>query len=273
MSSERTKTVASADDPALDVFRDLKDRELRAREGLFIAESANVVWRLLASNLEVPAVLTTPNRLDHLRDVLRPDTTVFVAESPIVNRTVGFDAGRVGVFACGRRPKPQSLADALAASTGSPNAPIIALENVNDPQNIGSILRSADALGARLVLLGGCCDPYYRKAIRVSMGAVFRLRPHCSEDLRRDLQELRATHGYRLLAAATGTDSTSVSAVPPVSKTTVVLGAEGPGLSDEVRNLCGRTVEIPVRPGSDSLNVAVAAGVLLHHFVANSASS
>jgi tRNA G18 (ribose-2'-O)-methylase SpoU len=151
-----------------------------------------------------------------------------------------------------------SIADVLA---GAP-ARIVVLEGVKDHENIGSIFRSAVAFGAGAVLLdAACADPLYRRSVRVSMGQIL----HVPFARVASLDEVR-TAGYEVLALTPAGDAESIVDVAssPPTLAALVLGAEGPGLSDEWLAAADRRVRIPIADGVDSLNVSVAAAVALH---------
>ena len=259
--------VDDPQDPRLHDFRAVPDPILFRRRGLFVAESRFVVRELLVHpRLVTRSLLATPAALASLRDLLDEGTLhtlpVYVAPPPVLKQVTGFRVHR-GCLAIGERPPPATDADLPALATARL---VVVLEQVGNPDNVGSIFRNAAAFGARCVLLSpGCCDPLYRKAIRTSIGATLRVPYGEIPDWPDGLDRLRA-HGYTTVALAPdrGADDLHALAAAPPWRTALVLGAEGAGLSDEAAARADRQVRIPIADGVDSLNVATAAGIALY---------
>jgi tRNA G18 (ribose-2'-O)-methylase SpoU len=252
--------VTDLADPRLDPYRQLKERRLNEEGGLFVAESELVVRKLLASGLAVRSVLLTAPRLPALADVLRPEVPVLVAPPRLLDQVTGFHVHR-GCLAVGERPAAAMVPPAARA--------VVVLEDLVDVDNLGAITRSAVALGAdALVLSPRCADPFYRKAIRVSMGGVFFIPIVRASAWPADLLALREGLGLSLIAAVLGREAVPIERFPPPPRFALVLGAEGPGLSDETKRLCDERVTITMAPGADSLNVATAGALLLHRLLA-----
>ncbi|MGF1667649.1 MAG: TrmH family RNA methyltransferase [Acidimicrobiia bacterium] len=257
--------VEAGDDPQLSDYTGLRDPARRSRleadGGFFVAEGLFVIERLLGSGLTVRSVLVTPSRLERLRAALgeRP-ITVFVAERDVMEQVVGFDIHR-GALASADRPAPVDLTAAIGGVRL-----VAALEGLNDHENIGSIFRSAAALGVGAVLLDGtCADPWYRRSVRVSMGTVLDL-PICRQPvLAPALAGLKAA-GFRLVGLGLGPESVPLVSVEPGPATVVVLGAEGPGLSARSLASVDVVAKIPMARSVDSLNVGHAAAIAFHHF-------
>lgn len=261
-------SITDAADPRLADYRDLKERQLNARGGRFIAESERVVRRLLQSRLRVHSLLATPTRLAALRDALvidgdsahdGGDFPVYVAEQAVIDRIAGFHVHR-GCLAVGERP--------TAAAVPRDARTVVVLEDLVDVDNLGAIARNAAALGAdALCLSPACADPFYRKAIRVSLGAVFFLPIVRFATWPDELLTLRAA-GFTLVAATPRADATPLPAFTRPDRLALLLGSEGPGLSDAVLALAAERVAIPMAPTADSLvdslNVATAGAVLLY---------
>ncbi len=266
MTTSAIHAVTDASLCAVDVFRRLADRDLWRREGLFVTEGVEAIRRLLGSDLEVHSLLVTPRRLERLRDVLPPRVPVYVAEPGLMETIIGFPVNRGGAIACAVRPDALDLDAALARGCAGRRATVVAMENITDAQNVGLIVRNAVAFGARAAVLAGCCDPLYRRAVRVSMGSVFRLPFHTCDGLAEPLRQLREDHGFAIVAAVVSDDATPLRSVRPTDRTVVVFGSEGEGLLAETLATCDTQVVIPMARGSDSVNVAVASGIFLHHF-------
>jgi tRNA G18 (ribose-2'-O)-methylase SpoU len=262
-------TVTDLDLPALDVYRHLKDRHLKCRQGLFIAEGLEVVRRLLRSSFEVQSLLVTPGKLERLSGDVPPGVPVYVASVEQMESIAGFTIHR-GSLACGVRPPRPSLEQAIAAA--GDGRLVVVMENVADAQNVGVTVRNAAAFGADLVVLAGCADAFYRRAVRVSMGNVFVVPLYLSDDLVEDLPVLRQRLGLELVAAVLSEQATPLSEAPRPARVALLVGAEGDGLSPAVVELCDHRVVVPMRPESDSINVAVAAGIFLYAYSASSAS-
>jgi len=252
-----------ADDPRLADYRALKERHLNAESGRFVAESERVVRRLLASGLRVHSVLATPPRLRALEDALAaraaagPAPPVYVAAQPVLDAVAGFHVHR-GCLAIGERPTSRAL---------PPDARgVVVLEDLVDVDNLGAVARNAAAFGAdALVLSPHCADPFYRKAIRVSLGAVFDLPVVRLASWPEDLDVLRKL-GFSLMAAVLSPGATPLPRFAPPDRWALLLGAEGPGLSPGAVMRCHASVTIPMSTstGADSLNVATAAAVMLY---------
>jgi len=227
---------------------------------MYIAEGRLVLERLVHSGRPIRSVLMTPGRWVELADLVRPaDVPCFVAERSILEAVCGFDVHR-GVLACGVRwPMPSLREVAVGARM------IVALEGLTDHENVGAIFRSASALGADALLLSPqCCDPLYRRAVRVSMGEALRIPWRTASQWPEELAELRAL-GFAVVAL---TPTETAAPLPSVSFGTqpvvLCLGGEGPGLSGSVLEAADLLVRIPQRSGVDSLNVAAAAAIALY---------
>jgi tRNA G18 (ribose-2'-O)-methylase SpoU len=260
------QAITDAQLPALDVFRRLADRDLKRREGLFVTEGVEAVRRLLKSDLDVHSLLVTPRRLEQLRDALPARAVVYVADRALMETVIGFPVNRGGAIACAARPDALDLDTVVARGCTGRQATVVAMENINDAQNVGLIVRNAVAFGAGAAVLANCCDPLYRRAVRVSMGSVFRLPFHLCDGLAGPLRRLREVHGFAIVAAVVSNDATPLSSVRPTDRTVLVFGSEGAGLSTETLAVCDKQVVIPMAPDSDSVNVAVASGIFLYHF-------
>ncbi|WP_427792664.1 TrmH family RNA methyltransferase [Brevundimonas diminuta] len=257
--------VNDPDDLRIAAFRDVKERDLTGRQGLFVAEG-EVVLRVLASEASrcAPvAVLVAEKRLEGLREVLERlpgDVPVHVAPQAVLNAVAGFDLHR-GILALGRKPEtvePGVLLDDLPEQ-----AVVVVACGIGNHDNMGGLFRNAAAFGAGAVLLDQtCCDPFYRKAIRVSVGAVLRTPLAIAQEAG-DLVDLLQGREFEVLALTPSAEQT-LAAFRPKGRTALLLGSEGPGLPREIIARC-RPVGIRMAGGFDSLNVAATSAVALHH--------
>ncbi len=255
------------DDPAderIAEFIGLRDADLRRRResaggdlaGLFVAEGDIVVERALRAGYRLRSLLVDATRAAPLPAGL-PDVPVYAAGPALVLRITGMAMHRGCIAAFDRRPVP-SPAEVLAGATR-----VVVLENLNNPTNLGVIARSAVGLGAdALILDPSCCDPLYRRASRVAMGEVFAL-PYAYADRFPGGLDVVTDAGFSLLALTPDPAAEPIDDVVlgPEERVALVLGAEGPGLTDETMARVGRRVRIPVHGGVDSLNVAAAAAI------------
>jgi tRNA G18 (ribose-2'-O)-methylase SpoU len=264
--------IDDADDPRIESYRDVRERDLVGRRGLFVAEG-EVVLRVLAqtSRHRVRSVLIADKRAEGLRpilDALPQETPVYVAAEPVLDAIAGFHLHR-GILAIGERA-PAVAPDVLLA--GLPDeALVVAAVGISNHDNIGGIFRNAAAFAAEAVLLdAGCCDPLYRKAIRVSVGAALRM-PFARLAAGEDLLGLLQRQGFQPVALSPSGDEPLARLRRP-KRAALLLGAEGPGLPPALLARA-RTVGIPMADGFDSLNVATMSGIALHHlrFVAEPA--
>ncbi|MCP3983696.1 MAG: RNA methyltransferase [bacterium] len=269
--------VASQDDPRLDDYRQLAEPDRLAARGLFVAESRHVLRCLVAGRrFQLRSVLLTEAALGELGgvlDVLGPDVPVFVAPRSLFSDLAGYSFHR-GCLAIAERgasaPIPGLIEAARNPSSTHPAGRIVVLDKVANPDNVGSIFRNARAFGAAGMLLVGGGDPLYRKAVRVSMGATLELPfAVCSEWPK--LAEALREAGFIRLAAVV--DAEAIPAAELASRfagrpVALVLGDEGAGISAEVLAHCDARATVPMVPGVDSLNVATASGILLHHLAA-----
>lgn len=258
-------TVHDPLDPRIAAFREVKERDLTGRQGLFVAEG-EVVLRVLASatsRCAPAALLIAEKRLEGLRDLLErlpKDVPVHVAPQAVLNAVAGFDLHR-GILALGRKPEPVdpgALLDAMPE-----RALVVAACGIGNHDNIGGLFRNAAAFGAGAVFLDRtCCDPFYRKAIRVSVGAVLRT-PMATGLTGEAMVELLQGRGFDVLALTPSAEQ-ALAGLKPGRRTAVLLGSEGPGLPRAIVDRC-RPVAIRMAGGFDSLNVAATSAVALHH--------
>ena len=258
--------IDDPDDPRIAGFRDIRERDLTGRQGLFVAEG-EVVLNVLTSDRSLcrpVALLLDRKRVEGLAGVLArlaEETPVYVAEPPVLDAIAGFHLHR-GILALGEKPPVRTL-EACLAEMG-PDAVVVAACGIGNHDNMGGLFRNAAAFGADVVLLDAqCCDPFYRKAIRVSVGAVLRTPMALGLDALALVEGLKAA-GFEVIALTPGARE-PLDRAPRGGRVAILLGPEGPGLSPEVIARC-RPVGIPMSGGFDSLNVSVASGIALHHF-------
>jgi len=275
-----TRVITDPDDPAVASFRGSDERSAVA-DGHFVVETEHVVGRLLSSSLEVEAVLLTPSRLERLRPSLvvaasrrERGLQVLVAEPSRLTEIVGYDRHR-GVAALARRPASVDPLGVLMGTPGSRvvgDAPrtILAAEGIVDPVNIGAILRAARAFAVDLVLLDRRCgDPWSRRASRAAMGNNLSMHRMIArvEDLAGSLLALRsACPQLQIAAATTGPAASELEAWSRrrPSHLAILLGNEGAGISPELIAVADLEVTIPMVDAVDSLNVGMAAAVMLY---------
>lgn len=248
-------------DPRLDVYARLTEAQLAQtpgpKTGLFIAESPKVIARALAAGCKPVSVLVERNNLnDETQKIIDRcgDVPVYIGDNAVLAQLTGYKLTR-GMLCAMERPA------LLSAEVAVQNTRRIAvLEDVVNPTNLGAIFRSAAALGMDAVLLTpGCCDPLYRRSVRVSMGTVFQVPWAFLDKPIGYLREL----GFATAAMALKKDTLSIDdpRLRNAPQLAVVLGTEGEGLTDAAIAQCDYTVKIPMYHGVDSLNVAAASAV------------
>ncbi len=259
--------VEDAADPRLSDYVRLRDVDLRksveSERGLFVAEGEKVIRRAIGAGHPVRSVLTTAKWLDALADVVG-EATVYVVSDRVMEGITGFQVHRGALAAMERTPLPpvgELLADA--------GPRILVLEDLVDHGNVGAIFRCAAALGVGAIVLSPrCADPLYRRAVKVSMGAVFAIPYARMTDWHGGLAEIKAA-GFRLLALTPDQSAVPLDKAPLSGRVALMLGSEGDGLSSHWLHEADQPVCIPMSPramdlGVDSLNVVAAAAVACH---------
>ncbi|RUU00457.1 RNA methyltransferase [Mesorhizobium sp. USDA-HM6] len=252
-------------DPRVAAYLDIRERDLVGRHGRFVAEGKVVLDLLLTAGcFAAESALILENRLAGLEGVLRKapaDLPVYVAKGEVMDRIAGFHMHR-GILAIGVRgaPRPaEVLLETLPA-----NALVVVLVGISNHDNMGSIFRNAAAFGADAVLLDPtCCDPLYRKAIRVSVGAALRVPFAPFGDTMSLVAALDRLRFSQFALSPRG--QTDIRAAERTPRLALYLGTEGEGLPETVLNRL-RTVRIGMAEGFDSLNVAAASAIALHQF-------
>lgn len=255
--------------PELDVFARLTEGQLRSRQiaekSVFIAESPKVILRALQAGYEPVSLLMERKHIEgqgkEVIDLCK-DIPVYTADSSLLSNLTGYPLTRGVLCAMRRRPLPEVetlLKDAKR---------IAILEGIVDGTNVGAIFRSAAALNMDAVLVTPtCCDPLYRRCVRVSMGTVFQIPWTYIGSSYTDWPEkglsLLNSLGFKTVAMALRDDSFSIDAPELASeeKLAIILGTEGDGLCDQTIAACDYTVRIPMGHDVDSLNVAAASAV------------
>jgi tRNA G18 (ribose-2'-O)-methylase SpoU len=269
-----TIEVAQAGDERLADYTRLTEASLRthleAEHGLFIAEGTKVISRAVAAGYPVRSVLLGRSRLGDLEALSEsvgeavPGTPVYVVPDEVAESLTGFRVHRGALASLARRPLP-SVGQAIAAARR-----VVVLEDLVDHSNVGAIFRSAAALGVDAVLLSPrCADPLYRRAVKVSMGAVFAVPYARMTDWFDGLAELRAD-GFRIFALTPDERAAPAdTALSQAGRAALLFGTEGDGLSARWLEEADEAVRIPMNPaaraaGVDSLNVVAAAAIACH---------
>ncbi len=261
--------IDSLDDPRVEVFRDVRDKDLRGRDRLFMAESDMVLRRLLKSPQRLHSVLLSPQKFQSLAPalaVLPSEAVVYVAEIDLMTQIAGFHIHR-GVLAAGVRPSSQELSfdAAIGHLKDRESLNLLLAEGLTNVDNIGALFRNAAAFGADAIVLDStCCDPLYRKAIRVSMGHVLSIPYAVSDDWLGDLDRLKKQWGITLIGAEVADRSQPLWRMPRMRRAGVLLGSEMYGLSEDALAACDIVCEVPMSGSVPSINVSVASAIFLY---------
>ncbi|MDA1027022.1 MAG: RNA methyltransferase, partial [Planctomycetota bacterium] len=268
------ESVRQSDDPRLEDFRDLRGRDQRgvdSRPGIFIGEQPLIVEAMLESPNQIRRILVSDRKRPWLEEILarhgHPEVEALVAPQEILESIVGFPIHR-GVLASGNRMGVDDRSiDDLIPDTGRPGT-LLVCESIRNIDNIGMLFRVAAAFGIDGVILSpDCHDPLYRKSLRVSIGHALRIPFARSSDWAADLAGLGDVHGFHRIGASID-GRTTADLLPPSDhhRVALVMGSEFDGLGDVASKNCDALVRIAMAPGVDSLNVAVAAAILLDRY-------
>lgn len=256
--------IESPDDPRLEVYRDLKGATARARE-TFVAEGEKLVLRLLESECRTESILCTASGRERLGDKIPANAPIYVTTTAIISWIIGFKFHR-GVLACGRRPPERTLESLWGGDTRQTSTMIVCCPEIRDPENLGMIVRTAAAFGARGVIAGRAgTDPFSRRVLRTSMGTVLRL-PIVQTDAWEAIVEGLHAAGIETVATVLDPNAEPLASTARPEQVALFFGNEDAGLSEDLARHCRRRVTMPMAAGIDSLNVAVAAGIVMHHF-------
>ncbi|MEZ5998586.1 MAG: RNA methyltransferase [Hyphomonas sp.] len=266
--------VSDPTDPRLAPYTSIREKDLTAGHGArFIVEGKVTLETLLTrSRFAVESVFLAESRLEPLAGLIAEvpqDVPVYVAPQAVMDRIAGFPMHR-GVLACGLKGVVPVPADFLhpPPQAGEINSPLLLLSDLSNHDNVGACFRNAAAFGAGAVLLDGqCCDPLYRKAIRVSSGASLFV-PFAHGGSGAEMVQAAKAAGYTVWAMTPRADATPLRSLTIPDRLAILLGAEGPGLPDDLIAAC-TPVRIPMREGFDSLNVATAGAIALAHVFGN----
>jgi tRNA G18 (ribose-2'-O)-methylase SpoU len=254
----------SFNDPRVANYRNLKDRELDRRGRFFIAEGEHLVRRLLGSDFEVESVLLAERRAEEIAPIVPSHVPVYVLPQQGINEILGMKF-HSGVIACGKRKEPMTLEQVVPGDRE--RLTLVVCPEIANVENIGGLIRLSAGFGADAMILGERChDPFWRQSIRVSMGTIFKLPLLQTDDLMRVLRRLRDEWNVELIATVLDSAAEPLASSQRGSRTGLLFGNEAQGLDAHWVAQCDRKVTIPMHHETDSLNVAVAAGIFLHHF-------
>ena len=249
------KEITSVHNPQVQRLRDLQKAKGRREAGFFLAESAKMVSEAIALGLCRTLVVDGKRQADYaaMMDSAQAQGCEVLLVMPAVMQAISEQKTPQGVCCTVQIPQePQRLSGKL----------IVAMDGVQDPGNVGTILRTADAAGFDGALLSGACaDLYGAKTLRATMGSVFRVPVRRTADLPEALQEMKA-RGYAIVATELG--GADFYAHCPHERAVLVIGSEGNGVSAQVRELATHHLALPMRGGAESLNAAVAAGIMIY---------
>ena len=254
-----------ADDPRLAPYRNVSDRDLLRSSGVFLAEGRLVVRRVIEdSRYRIVSIVVNDAARQDLADVLERvhlTVPVLVADARVLEELTGYHVHR-GCLALVERPGLPSIDDVVAR-----DGVLVVLEGVTNADNIGGIFRNAAAFAAAGVVISPtCCDPFYRKAVRTSMGAVLQV-PFARADSWPDALGRIKDAGRHLVALTPHASSESIGEFArrhePL-RIALLAGTEGEGLSSVAQDAADARVRIPMASGTDSLNVAAAVGIALY---------
>ena len=263
MIGSRT-SVSSLDLPSVYPYRTLKRPIDHQKKGIFVAEGEKVVRRLLESKLCVISLLLTPEWFSIYEPVVKSRTEqieIFIADKLLLEQIVGIRLHQ-GIMAVAKNPVSLSLDEILSKS--SRPFFFVALDGVANAENLGVIVRNCVSFGVQALIVGETsADPYLRRAVRNSMGTIFKLPVFYAKNLPEDVLSLKKK-GVYIVAADPAPGGAVLYSNDFLKDCCIVFGSEGDGISKPVLEVCDESVTIPMYAEVDSLNVANASAVFLY---------
>ena len=257
--------IHSLENPDLTPYRTLRRTNEHEQQGIFVAEGEKVVARLMESDCEVVSVLITAEWLEVYSDRLqsRPgNIEVYVGEKTLLSSIVGFHLHQ-GIMAVARIPGERDL-ESLVSQSRRPLL-FVAVDGLTNSENLGVVVRNCVAFGVQTLVVGETSsNPYLRRAVRNSMGTVFRLPIVSSPNLVKTIGDLRTRFSIEVIAAHPRAEQFTQGSSHFQKDCCLVFGSEGYGISPEILDACSGAVAIPMTPGVDSLNVSSASAVFLY---------
>ena len=258
--------IEHLDDPRIAPYKNLRDRTLRG-ESLFIAEGALLTKRLLAGPYEAESIFVIDEYYDEFRPLTPENVPIYVAPEPLLLEIVGFPFHR-GAMAIGKRPPVALLENFLDRWQKQPSLKIVLCPEITKPENMGLIFRTAAGFGLDAVILDQrCCDPFSRRALRLSMGAVFNIPLLHSPHLQADMIRMKESLSMEFFATVLDAEAENLRDVHWPERSGILFGNEMDGLASDWLNLCDRRVTIPMARDVDSFNLGVAAGIFLYEMM------
>jgi TrmH family RNA methyltransferase len=250
----KQKIISSRNNAFITEICKLKQKKYRNETGLFYVEGIKLLKEALNSEYreKIKYIIAEENIAGDIIDFDISDMTIVTND---VYKKITDEEAFQGVMCVIEKP-----AGEIALSY---EKPVIVLSSVRDPGNVGTIIRTAEAVSeADIILSDDCADLYSSKTQRAAMGAIFRQKIKISKNIAEDIANLKK-NGYNILAAHLDKNSRSIKEIKFNAKTAVVFGNEGSGLGGEIVNICDEKMIIPISEASESLNVSVAAGIVL----------
>ncbi len=257
--------IESLADPLLSPYLTLRRTSDHEKQGIFVAEGEKVVARLLESKHEIVSVLITEDWLEQYKDGLegrKERIEVFIGSKSLLNAIVGFHLHQ-GIMAVAKIPETLDLDAAVQQST----RPLlfVAVDGLTNAENLGVVVRNCTAFGVQGLVVGETSsNPYLRRAVRNSMGTIFKLPVVDTSDLASTIGTMQTRYGIRVIAAHPRASRQTVDTPDFSGDCCIVLGSEGSGISEQVRSACTEAIAIPMELGVDSLNVSSASAVFLY---------
>ena len=258
--------IESADDPRVELFRDVRDKDVRGRGDLFIGEQLLILEKMLQHEGMTRSILVSDAMLPRVSELDTGSIPVHACSRNMLEQITGIDLHR-GVLAAGERGMIDRRRVPEVMPAGQAPATILACDRISNIDNIGMLFRTAAALGVSGVLLSrDCHDPLYRKSLRVSVGHALNIPYAWCDDLPDSIRWARSEMGF--VAIGTSIQGQPVRDVHPGSldRTLIVVGNEYEGVDGVTLAACDHSIRIPMADGVDSLNVATAAGILLDRY-------
>ena len=253
--------IDELDDPRIAIYRSLKTTNQTRRLDQFVVEGEKLVARLLESRYPLVSVLVTDRHEPRYGVAIADEVPTYVLPHELIDQLVGFPFHR-GVLACAVRGPSPSIKHIVR--TAGESLFLVICPKLSDPENLGAIARIGDVFGIDGILTGSeCPDPLSRRVLRVSMGAILRVPVVASPRLAGEVDGLIEHYGLRLLGAVTDPAAVAFDQVARPGRLGLVLGDEDRGIDAPWLAKCHERITIPMRKGAGSLNVAVAAGILI----------